>query len=657
MAEDSVHQEIYRSYSLRRRLDLVFGALLVCTVIAGTLALGLTVQQRHDAMVLYALHEQERLADEIVILKQRMLVQQVQGGKIQLESLSRFHRQLTQLGHNLTTFKRGGEVLLDDGRFVSVPAVRGDLSREHLDAALAWVQRSGSHLEQGFEQAAVEGSGVYGVSFVLERDEVAIKTFLRSLSAWAESMALNRLLRAGWLLLGCMTSGLGVFFFGIWLIRRFLTVPLHRMAEGIRAMRKTGRLVKLPVAFSNELGVVASGFNELAQEVEGQKARLREHVVELQRVNEQRDQLTHIKDEFLATISHQFRTPLMVMVESLMQLRDGIVGPLSQQQQVLVAAMEKGATRLSELIENALNLSLVRTGRRPLNCRADDLESLLHQSQTDWQLAGSHTIRLSCGPLPPVYMDARAIQEMMGHLLRNAFRHAPRQTEVLVWTQLREREVEVSVRDDGPGLTEDQIGHLFQPFVHVHTPEAPGSQGTGLGLAFCRQLVERHHGTIRAESSPGHGLTVTFSLPIASPQFLLEESCRLAQEESEYEQEQFGLVLVVPADPTVSDASQLVQRTETLLRSHTHRGDRFVRVDGHTLIIIAVTNQPGLLAMMERLQWVLHREQLPVRLGSACFPEDGRTPEELLSSARGIVSREPSGIVPARWGKKEVVDV
>ena len=74
----------------------------------------------------------------------------------------------------------------------------------------------------------------------------------------------------------------------------------------------------------------------------------------------------------------------------------------------------------------------------------------------------------------------------------------------------------VSVKNQGPGLTEEQMSRLFTPFTHIQTPDAPGSQGSGVGLAFCHQMIRRHRGTIRAESPVGEGVLVTFSLPVAN---------------------------------------------------------------------------------------------------------------------------------------------
>ena len=207
----------------------------------------------------------------------------------------------------------------------------------------------------------------------------------------------------------------------------------HRIATGIDGMQRTGRLVKLPVIGCQELEIVASGFNRLGEQVEEQKRRLREHIVELQRVNAEFDQLAHLKDDFLMTINHQLRTPLTALTESIELLRDGSVGPLRGEQQGLVAVMDKNAQQLSALIAGILELSLLKSGRRPLHRQPADLAALLRQSQGNWQAsAPGYAIRLVCDELPPVYMDPPAIQEVVDHVLHNALRHAPERSEILV---------------------------------------------------------------------------------------------------------------------------------------------------------------------------------------------------------------------------------
>lgn len=452
----------------------------------------------------------------------------------------------------------------------------------------------------------------------------------------AEGLTLDAIARASVLQLLLMFGGLlGLLCLAL-LVRRMVTTPLRHMIEQTSAMAKSGRLVRLPVAGANELRAFAESFNDLVQQVEEQKRRMREHVVELQEVSTELDRLASLKDDFLMTISHQFRTPLTALVEGLELMQDGAMGPMNDEQRSLVHVMDENVSRLDHLIEEALDLSLIKSGRRLLDRKPWDVRPMLQGCVQEWQAAAeSRTITLACEALPRVYMDGEAIREVIGHLLRNALRHAPPKSEITVRAQAKDDAVEISVRDRGPGMAQEHLAKLFEPFVHVQTPDAPGSQGSGLGLAICRQVIDRHRGRIEADSALGQGMTVTFALPIATPNFLLEETFRCAREDAEYETGHVGLLLVTPlSSVTAPIIEEALRRAELALRRNTHRGDRFVRVDERTLVILAVADQAGLAAMAGRLRGVVQRTEPDVALATALYPLDGDTAEQLVACAR-----------------------
>lgn len=365
----------------------------------------------------------------------------------------------------------------------------------------------------------------------------------------------------------------------------------------------------------------------------GRPGPLNEKVAALERANHELQRLAALKEEFLEVINHQLRTPVTAIVECAELIRDGAIGPIATEHQPFVQTLAENATRLARLVEEVLDLSLLKSGRRRLERSPADLATLLARCSMTWQARlHDRVVRLTCGTLPPVYMDTTAIEEVMDHLLRNAARHAPPSGEILIQGRARDGEVEVSVHHGG-GLPREHLHKLFEPFTHIQDTQAPGLHGSGLGLAFCRQVIERHRGTIRMESREEHGgTTVTFSLPLATPQFLVEEAWALTKEDAEYESGQFGVLLVVPA--SASDDVATLTRAEQCLRRATYRGDRFVRPDERTVAILGVSDRAGLEAMRARLCGVLRDARCAVRLGVAGYPEDGRTPSDVLEAAR-----------------------
>jgi len=616
-------------HGFRQQVDLIGGILLCLVAWAGCLSLGLVQHQRNAARLLRTLGEQERLVEEVTRAADGFILERVRRQAVDADRLAAVREGLARLAGNLRALESNRTLPLQEG-----------LPRQFTEA-LAQVDRYAHLLDEALRAAPAADLD----SYTAWRRRFAeagstLRTLLQALKAGVEHGSWAAILRVSGLQLALMIGGILCFLASVLFLRQALTIPLHRMAEQIGAMQQTGRLVKLPVVHQNELGVLAAGFNHLAAQVEEQKRRLREHIVELQRVNAEFDQLANIKDDFLTTVNHQLRTPLTAIVEGVGLLRDGAMGTLTDDQQSLVAMMSGHARQLVGLVESVLDLSMLKSGRRPLNRQARDLAEVLRRVKAAWEPeAHSRTIRLACGALPQVYMDAEAVEDVLHHLLRNALRYAPERSEVVMEVDRRDGVIEVSVADRGPGLSSEEVERIFQPFVHLDTPQAPGSEGNGLGLAFCRQVIERHRGDIRVTSSKGAGTAVTFTLPIASPQFLLEDACRLAQEEAEYDDGQFGLCLVVP-EAEGEEPVGLMQRAEVALRQHTHRGDRFVRLDEQTLAIVAVTDAAGLAMMVKRLHALLQSEAIAVRLATAMYPADGRQAQALIDAARRKITQD-----------------
>ncbi len=672
-------------YSLRQRLDGIAGGLLLLVTLSGCVSLWLVQRQWRDTMVLQALHEQERLIGDWIRASDGVVVERFQPPVADPARVRSIQEGLSRLTRTLRTLEHGGELMVNDQRLRHLEPIRDARILHYLNTAIGWLQL----YQQRVDELVGGGEAMNAETLkALQQDLIhygwELRASIQQLASGAESRLLAAVVRASQLQLGWMCLGILLFLLSVLLYRRFVTLPLHRMVDGIDAMQRTGRLVKLPVLHRDELGVVAEGFNRLAEQVEEQKQRLREHIVELQRVNAEFERLANIKDEFLQSVNHQLRTPLTALVEGLELLRDGAMGTLTIDQLGLTRMLQENAQRLERLIDEALDLTLLKSGRRPLDRKSDDLAAVLRQVQQRWGAAvDGKTVRLSCGELPPVFMDALAVREVMDHLLRNALRHAPKSSAVTVQARAIDPAsqspdvppgvrdvaphrgaldgpprvgevglhgmVEVTVRDHGPGMSREQLAQLFQPFVHIQTPHAPGSEGSGLGLALCRQLVERHRGSIRADSVEGQGLTVTFTLPPASPQFVFEDACRCAQEDAECEHGRFGLLLVAPMSPPVGP--ETLSRAEAVLRQNAHRGDRFVWLEAQALVIVAVTDAPGLEAMARRLRGVMDQAGLTaVGLSWALFPSDGDRPGALLSSARQRFTTGEAGLPAGQAG-------
>lgn len=248
-----------------------------------------------------------------------------------------------------------------------------------------------------------------------------------------------------------------------------------------------------------------------------------------------------MKNEFIGSISHEIRTPLSIMKGTIDNLKDGIMGPLSAKQIGSVEVLNRNMARLIRIVDNLLDMSRIESHKMEFKPCAVDVVSLVGEIVTECQRVAQEKDILveSLLPegLPTVLADSDLINQVVTNLLNNALRFA--KTKIVVrgavssaedgndlrtylpagghgaLKRLDTRFVQISVIDDGPGIPKGRIGDLFNKFVQINRPEGgSGYKGTGLGLAICKEIIERHHGKIWAESDVGQGAKFHFCLPI-----------------------------------------------------------------------------------------------------------------------------------------------
>ena len=211
----------------------------------------------------------------------------------------------------------------------------------------------------------------------------------------------------------------------------------------------------------------------------------------------------------LADVSHELRTPLAVLRGELEAMIDG-VHPIDEAH--LTAAVDQIAM-VTKLVEDLRTLALAEAGALALQKEPTDLAVLANEAASSFEvLAGTAGVRLTVEmpvDMPLVDLDPLRIQQVIGNLVANALRYAPRGSLVKIVGEARPGAVGVSVTDSGPGIAPELLPHLFERFA-----KAEDSRGSGLGLAIARRLVEAHGGSIRAECPQDGGTTVVFELPI-----------------------------------------------------------------------------------------------------------------------------------------------
>jgi signal transduction histidine kinase len=256
--------------------------------------------------------------------------------------------------------------------------------------------------------------------------------------------------------------------------------------------------------------------------------------------NAELQRATRLKSEFLANMSHELRTPLNAIIGfSDLMLTEG-VGPVNAQQREFLEAILRNGRHLLELISGILDLSKIEAGRMSLSLGPTDLREAITGAVADTESlrrAKKQNVWLELDNTPlNVVADGVRVRQVLFNLLSNASKFTGEGGSIIL-SALSTRAplappadragderklvtkdvVWVSVADTGIGIAPEDMPKLFQEFSQVDSSPSRQAQGTGLGLALCKKLVEMHGGTIGAESLPGRGSTFWFILPAEGP--------------------------------------------------------------------------------------------------------------------------------------------
>jgi signal transduction histidine kinase len=232
------------------------------------------------------------------------------------------------------------------------------------------------------------------------------------------------------------------------------------------------------------------------------------------RVEEELRELDRLKGEFVATVSHELRTPL-TSISGYAELL--LVGDEDPAHRRMIEVIDRNSRRLLTLVEDLLTLSRVDSGVLTRMDDVVDLADLVRSAEAVLQpalvAAGVNLEALIPAGLPPVLGNRSQLERVLLNLLSNAVKFSKPGATVTVSAELVERDVLLAVRDTGMGIPEEEQPQLFTRFFRTAEARRRAIQGTGLGLAVVREIVERHHGAVGVRSALGEGTTMTVSLP------------------------------------------------------------------------------------------------------------------------------------------------
>jgi signal transduction histidine kinase len=282
---------------------------------------------------------------------------------------------------------------------------------------------------------------------------------------------------------------------------------LRSLSDTAAKMSSGDLSARVPVTGDRELAEVAESFNTMAARLEAAFARQLE--------------LEEARQNLIASVSHDLRTPLAslrVMVEA---ISDGIASdPLTIRR--YVSSMEREIISLGKLIDDLFEMARLDAGQVSLRLEPSAISALVAETidAMDAQ-AARHGIALQAQVgqfIPPVLIDPDRIQRVLYNLVQNAIRHTPADGTVIVEVLDRGPDIQVNVRDNGEGITTADLPHVFDRFYRGDKARSRDGDhsGAGLGLAIARRLVETHGGRIWVAQPPTGGSIFSFTVPKAA---------------------------------------------------------------------------------------------------------------------------------------------
>lgn len=224
------------------------------------------------------------------------------------------------------------------------------------------------------------------------------------------------------------------------------------------------------------------------------------------------------KSEFLANMSHELRTPLNAIIGFSEVLLERMFGEMNEKQEDYLKDIHSSGLHLLSLINDILDLAKVEAGRMELNLATFHLPAAIDNALTlVRERAMRHGIALAVEIDPllgELNADERKLKQILLNLLSNAVKFTPEGGRITVGARLAGNMVEIAVSDTGIGIAAEDQAAVFEEFKQVGTDYTRKAEGTGLGLALTRKLVELHGGGMRLESQPGKGSTFAFTLPL-----------------------------------------------------------------------------------------------------------------------------------------------
>jgi len=274
-------------------------------------------------------------------------------------------------------------------------------------------------------------------------------------------------------------------------LARHLSRPVRDLASVVEALTRGEYAERAVIRTGDEIGTLGRDVNRLAETLEKNRTARR---------------------RWMADIAHELRTPVAILKGEIEALEDG-VRPVNEQ---TTASLREEVDHLARLVDDLQTLALSDAGALNLQMESVNFSVITCQSGEAYRARLAERgieLRLNVGEGIILDADPQRLKQLLNNLLENCCRYVDKGGRVILSLAAKDKTVVLNLDDSGPGLETEQMERLFERFYRVEGSRSRLTGGSGLGLAICRNIVETHQGSIRAENSSMGGLRIHVELP------------------------------------------------------------------------------------------------------------------------------------------------
>jgi PAS domain S-box-containing protein len=288
----------------------------------------------------------------------------------------------------------------------------------------------------------------------------------------------------------------------------------------------------------------------------------------------ERRAIDRLKSEFVSTVSHELRTPLTSIRGALGLLGSGLLGPLQEKGQRMLAIAVSNTDRLVRLINDILDLERIESGRVELSRAAVDAHTVMVQASQGLQsMADQAGVQLVVSPASGTLSgDSDRIIQTLTNLIGNAIKFSPAGTTVTVSGTAGEVDFTFCVADQGRGVPEEKHETIFERFSQVDASDSRDKGGTGLGLAICETIVHAHGGRVWVEKNDPVGSRFQFTIPLAAPDLIAQPVIEAQESDTQ------PSVLIVEHDLDLARVMTMALQGRGIRTHHAATGGEAIRL-------------------------------------------------------------------------------